>query len=335
MIWACGLVSLAVDGEAVELIEHRSVRPGGELRGAAFRNQTLFTWGNQLSAWTVPQLRRKDLRSGDFQEGGCLVDLDGDGRLEWAGQRGKGLGELVWMRPPRWRPEQVDSEIDMHDCIEAKLFGRVGILMVNRHMQMRFYHRSGATRQWRYREIYSFYTGSQQSGLALTDVDSDGRTDILCGNYWIKSPESFDLPWRLFAINTQHETPLSAMSRFGLLRGGDVWVTQSHMERAKLALYRKPRDPKQLWQAVPRGDRMELGRLHALAMGPWDGEAGERAFAGEHRGSESRLLWLRPDREPEIVAKGRDFLEAFVVRAGMLLTVGVDNVTLWGRANRQ
>ena len=44
---------------------------------------------------------------------------------------------------------------------------------------------------WPYREIYSIYTPSQQTGLSMRDIDGDGRIDILCGNYWIQSPERF------------------------------------------------------------------------------------------------------------------------------------------------
>ena len=49
--------------------------------------------------------------------------------------------------------------------------------------------------------------------IAWADIDGDGLPDILAGMYWIRSPESFELPWRLFAIDLWNETPESAMLR--------------------------------------------------------------------------------------------------------------------------
>ena len=35
------------------------------------------------------------------------------------------------------------------------------------------------------------------------DVDGDDRVEFLRGNYWIQTPNEFDLPWRIFAIHSQ------------------------------------------------------------------------------------------------------------------------------------
>ena len=84
-------------------------------------------------------------------------------------------------------PVVIDDEFDTHDCMEATLFGRKGVLVIQRYMQVRFYERADKS-PGRIREIYSIYTPSQQTGLSLRDIDGDGRVDIVCGNYWIQSP---------------------------------------------------------------------------------------------------------------------------------------------------
>ncbi|HYP13810.1 MAG TPA: VCBS repeat-containing protein, partial [Bryobacteraceae bacterium] len=278
-----------------------SVRPEYKVRGAALRGRTLFTWGNRLTSWSVPDLRPSHLTNGNFGEGGCLVDLDRNGSLEWVGQSGDSLGLLVWMAAPGWKPQRIDDEIEMHDCMEATLFGRTGVLMVNRYMQVRFYERSRGN-QWRYREIYSFYTNSQQAGLTLADIDGDSFTDILCGNYWIKSPTRFDLPWRLFAINTEYYAPLAAMFRFALTGEGKLWAAQSHMERAKLTLFQKPADPRQLWPALTRpGEGLDLTRAHALAAGDWAGSSA--VIVGENVAGGRLILLAGPDPKPRILAR--------------------------------
>ena len=38
----------------------------------------------------------------------------------------------------------------------------------------------------------------------------DGRPDIFCGNYWVRSPMRFDLPWHIFAVNLLHADPEDA-----------------------------------------------------------------------------------------------------------------------------
>ena len=59
-----------------------------------------FTWGDELRTWSLHGLQSRLLARGEFTEGGCAVDLDGDGRKEWVGSEGQGLGKLVWRRPP-------------------------------------------------------------------------------------------------------------------------------------------------------------------------------------------------------------------------------------------
>ena len=82
----------------------------GEFRGAALRDTTLYTWGEQLTSWSVPKLKAKVLATGDFGEGGCLTDLDNDGVPEFAGyERSAGSGRLTWRRSPGWMPETVDT----------------------------------------------------------------------------------------------------------------------------------------------------------------------------------------------------------------------------------
>ncbi len=58
---------------------------------------------------------------------------------------------------------------------------------------------------WRETELYTIYTPSTEGGLVISDIDGDGLPDLLCGNYWMKSPTAFELPWREFAIDTWNE----------------------------------------------------------------------------------------------------------------------------------
>jgi len=155
-------------------------------------------------------------------------------------QEGIPLGELILTAPDGSRTV-LDHGVQMHDCAAVTLFGRSGFLVVHRFAQVRFYYTGGM------QEIYSFYTASRQGGLLIEDIDRDGRPDIVCGNYWIRSPEHFDLPWRLFAINTRHATPDSANFRLAWL-GRDLIAAQGHMSPGAVYRYTRGSDPTQQWK---------------------------------------------------------------------------------------
>jgi hypothetical protein len=270
-----------------------------------------------LQVWDVPRLTPRLLATGDFSEGGCLVDLDGDGQPEFVSKEGSGLGKLTWRRGPGWTPAVIDDEFETHDCVEATLFGRKGVLVIQRYMQVRFYERAEG-RPWPHREIYSIYTPSQQTGLSLRDIDGDGRTDILCGNYWIQSPERFELPWHIFAINTYFEQPSSAMLALGFARDRE-FVAQAHLPDARVALFQKPDDPKKLWNETRIGG--DFHRVHAVTV--LDGTV----LFGENNGPASRLFALHEGR----VAKMFDGVDCLnlVAQGDLLLGIGPREVVLW------
>ncbi len=277
----------------------------GVIRGGVLGRDgaALFTWGSGLHQWDLAggdATKATRLLSGDsFGEGGCVADVNGEGRpgivLEkLPGDDPAALGQLVWLEAPDWRSHPIDSGIDMSECVETTLLGHRGILLVQRHAQVRFYpYPLSKDGDAEYQEVYSFYTPSRQAGLLQADIDGDGLTDILCGNYWIKGPEAYELPWRLFAIELYNETPASATLRLALINGGqDLFVAQRDMEQAKVTWFRRPADPKVLWEAHP----LELaGGIHyatGLLAGSWRAD-GIDVLVGEHHGGDSRLLWFR------------------------------------------
>jgi hypothetical protein len=116
--------------------------------------------------------------------------------------------------------------------------------------------------------VYSIYTASRQAGLALADVDGDGRTDIFAGNYWVRAPEAFDLPWRIFAIHLHHESDEAAAFVYAawpdLLLGA-----QRERTGTPVRIFTRGSDPRVEWPETTLGT-VRLHRPRAgLAFGDW------------------------------------------------------------------
>jgi hypothetical protein len=268
------------------------------IRGAAFDGTTVYTWGDRLLAWTLPKLDRRELArsSTPFGAGGCLDD-EKTGLFLQEGAR------LVYRKAPDWKPRILDTSIDMHDCLAATLLGHRGVLMVQRGIELRFYEYPDFT----YRVLYSFYSASRQGGLLIADVDGDSLPDILCGNYWIRNPGEWDLPWHDFAIELYNQEPLSATLRLAL-DGTDLIVAQGELLNGRVSRFRKPADPKRLWIEEV------LGVFHyprALAVLP-------AAPARHHSPGTIRLL-TRAVPNGGSVLVGEDNVAAFPYRGGYVL----------------
>lgn len=301
------------------ILPQRTVETGADerIRGAALNGGTLYTWGARVLRWTLVTGQKQAIASaanGGFGEGGCV---DGHGTLYL--QEGPESGPLVSIAAATGRRIEMDRRVEMHDCIAMELLGHRGVLITDHYGQVRFYEGPRS-----YQEVYSFYTPSRQAGLLVSDIDGDGLPDILAGNYWIRSPRGFDLPWRLFAINTRHETPDSATMSLALRRG-EVYAAQGHMREGRLLRYTRPADATQLWteQTVAR-----LAYPHALAS------AGNEIVVGENNGPGSRLF-ISVDGDHLVQIGTTQGTHTAFVLGGRILTVGASAVSWWNIQRRR
>jgi|GEM_PF-1393989 len=228
-----------------------------EIRGAArveHPRPGILSWGTELQFWPLAGGAPVLLKSGvDFGPGGCVDDVDGDGRDDLLVQGRNGVGPFLWLRAPRWEPRVIERETEFRDCLPFTFDGRRGVVIPHFNAQLRLYEypkqRDG---KWTYNEIYSIYTASQQGGLLAYDVDGDGLTDLFIGNYWMRNPGRWDLPWRLFNMNTFFDTPGAALARQALYRRPgrakpDLLWAESEGAPARFALLERPADERQAW----------------------------------------------------------------------------------------
>ncbi|MBI2688144.1 MAG: VCBS repeat-containing protein [Acidobacteria bacterium] len=255
---------LAANAAPPGLVRLEYRKAPAELRGGAADPSAggrFFTWGARVHVWERGRAREVAKAPFGYDDGGCALDADGDGVTDLVLVRRSGsgpLGTLVWLKGRGFAESRIDTDVEMYDCRPAQLFGRSGFLMIHRHAQVRFYWFAGD--RWELREVYSIYTASRQAGLELADVDGDGRADIFAGNYWVRSPEAFELPWRIFAIHLHHESEEAAS--FAYAAWPDVLVgAQRERMGAVVRVFRRPPDPRELWPETDTpGVRLDLPR---------------------------------------------------------------------------
>jgi hypothetical protein len=297
--------------------------------GYALQERTLVTWGDRLLWRSLPRGNYRVIRGRGraFSEGGCLLDVNGDGLLDVVVNESGPEGSLVWFRaPPKgargpWTRHVIDTGIDAPDILPATLLGHRGILLIHKRTQVRFYEiPDDPTARWPSQDVYSFYSPSHQGGLRIADIDGDGLPDILAGMYWIRSPESFELPWRLFAITLWNDTPESAMLRlrYGPLTGAapELVAAQRDMPHPRLARFEKPADPRQLWIEHRIENVPDLAAVSSLDVADFDGTGRPDILLAEKSGA-GRLIVLHNEGDgrftPVVIAQGRPVLFARAV----------------------
>jgi hypothetical protein len=174
----------------------------------------IVTGGNGAMLWYRPDTGQRGLINfGEFHVGLVIADVDGDGQLEIVAGRRVGTVEpqqwqLVWYKPgirptDLWQPFLIDEQCTggPHDIAFVDIDGdniseMVATACYSPIWGIFVYKRpADPTRPW---PRYAVQQGTRGEGLAIGDLNGDGRLEIVCGPHvWYPPPGgALGGPWR-------------------------------------------------------------------------------------------------------------------------------------------
>ena len=311
-----------LDRDCVPEIVIGSRRPRAEL---------LMLDRQEGGGWTAHLI---DEGFGTLEAGGFLADLRGKSRLDLvAGQDARG-DKLFWWECPqdprqRWTRREILTmpANKSHDQIVADLEGdgRRELYFWNQRSRTLFsvpVPADPTVSPWPGCEAISV-TESEEEGLAVADVDGDGRLELIAGQAWHqRSPSG---RWNGHEFARGFTAPRLAAADFDGDGRAEIALAEGDASLAahrpgRLAVFKPGRRPKELWDATILRD--DLLDPHSLQVADFDGDGRPDLFVGEMGmpdGSETRppeqILYLnRGGRlEARVIDRGLGVHEAKAV----------------------
>ncbi len=246
-------------------------------RGASGDN--IVAWGERILQWPLdrPELQEVVVpRQGlEYSNGGCALDVNGDGVEELVVSRGKGRArsdpELLWfqMRPglKTWVEHPIarlgEKITDPHDIQPISARRPTGqvlrgvIVLIDRRQLEWFQIPSDPNGPWERRTIAKL-PGSQQSGLAIGDIGGKGRADIVCGMFWVECPaDPAREPWAIHQFGDWNDGGWGGMAKHAIAdMDGDgrpeIVASEAEIPDSRLGIFRRdPEKPDGLWRCQP------------------------------------------------------------------------------------
>jgi hypothetical protein len=285
-----------LSGEHVAHAVYRQSADGG----------TVVTWGERVVEWPLerPTLREVVARSGEmhYSNGGCALDVDGDGTDEIVVARGRSPScadpELIWLEDagaPTWEAHRIaplgSGPIAPHDIVPFSFVFPDGrklrgvVLVIDRRVLVWYEIPPDPKRPWTRHEIVELPLKSQ-SGIAVGDVTGNGRPDIVCGTFWAECPHDPTRDrWLVRRYNTWDDGGWGGMDKLVLadMNGDgalDIVASEAEIPNARLGIFfRRRNQPDGPWecQEIDKG----LYCPHSLVVADLDGDKRADLVVGE------------------------------------------------------
>lgn len=247
--------------------------------------------------------RRHDLDQGfdTIEAGGVLLDLDGDGDLDLVGGQDSRGDRLFWWECPddptqRWTRREICRMAGKksHDQLAADLDG-------DGRTELYFWNQGAGLlcavaipddpRASPWPGVRTIATDVREEGLAVADVDGDGRPELLAGFSWYRPPRAPGGAWERHRFADPAlglVTPRVVAADFDgdgrvaiAIAEGDASLSKRARGElyGQLVLFRRRGDPEAFWEPEVLHER--LLDPHTLVVADFDSDGRPDLLCGE------------------------------------------------------
>lgn len=256
--------------------------------------------------------------------GGCALDVDGDGWLDF-------VAGGAWYRNsrnPRLKPFQrfvFDKNLtDVHDVVAADIDGdgKLEIITMSDKNNLRWYKiPADPTQPWERHDIGP----AVHAGVSVGDIDGDGDLDIVRSNVWFENIHGDGSEWVEHPIGPcggtsgwQANATLSAVCDINGDGHNDIVLADAEITGAKIVWMENLNGRGLTWKRheLPQGDDGARGAYHSLWVADFDGDGDLDIFSCEMEG----VMGDNPPRWfiwENVDGKGEHFVEHVILNAGL------------------